>query len=240
MGRAASCITAALGTALLAGCAAPAAQPDAFEQTGELIALSGGAAGARAACVTCHGLGGQGDGNRAPRLAGLDRGYLARALIDYETGRRRHPQMQWIAGQLSGEARQRVAAYYADLPATAAAPPISAQADCRGAVLYHLGDEALGVASCASCHGADGSGNAGNPPLAGQPAPYLAAQLDAWASGARYGDASGIMRDISRRLSAWDRRAAADYAATLQGGSARPTVPAACLRTRRPDRPGGA
>ena len=52
-----------------AGCSRPAEVRDAFNADGRLIALSGGSAGAANACVACHGLKGEGDGNLAPRLA---------------------------------------------------------------------------------------------------------------------------------------------------------------------------
>ncbi|MXO76020.1 c-type cytochrome [Altererythrobacter aerius] len=241
MGRTASFLAGTLAAALLAACA-PSPVADGFEANGEVIAMGGGAAGVTAACVTCHGINGQGDGNRAPRIAGLDPGYAARQLVHFETGARRHPQMEWISRQLGMEARQKVVAYYAALPAPdrPASGRSPAPVDCAAAVLYHVGAPARGVASCASCHGSDGAGNAGNPPLSGQPAPYLAHQLDAWANGKRYGDGGEAMIRISRRLSHRERQAVADYAARLRDGGASPTVPAACLRTHRPDRPGGA
>lgn len=225
----------------LAGCTAPAAS-DPFEASGELIAFSGGAAGASGACITCHGTAGGGDGNLAPQLAGLGSGYIARQIEHFASGARRHPQMEWIAGRLSHEARERVAGYYASL--TPASPERDRQAqdavDCEAAQIYHTGIPERGIPSCASCHGAGGAGDAGNPPLYIQPSPYLAHQLDAWASGERYGDPDGAMTRISRALSFRDRQAVAGYAARLQGDRGGRELPAACLRTHRPDRPGGA
>lgn len=237
----------ALAAIVLSGCTSPANPTDPFEATGETIAFSGGAAGPAGACSTCHGTRGQGDGNLAPRLAGLDQGYALRQLEHFASGARRNPQMYRIARRLDARAREKVTAYYAALPRGAGAGAATANGasagrvqDCRAATLYHVGDPARGVASCASCHGADGQGNAGNPPLAGQPAPYLARQLDDWATGKRYGDADGAMTTISRALSAADRQAVAAYAAGLAGGGDGRSAPAACPRTRRPDRPDGA
>ena len=84
---------------------------------GELVALSGGEGGAARACFSCHGLDGAGDGVSAPRLAGLDSGYLQKQLDDYASDRRHDTVMSPIARPLSGPARQAVAAYYARLPA---------------------------------------------------------------------------------------------------------------------------
>ena len=56
-------------------------QPSA--ERGHAIAVGGGPGGAGAACFSCHGLQGQGDGGAAfPRLAGLDAQYLARQMAD--------------------------------------------------------------------------------------------------------------------------------------------------------------
>ncbi|WP_101674482.1 c-type cytochrome [Alloalcanivorax mobilis] len=79
-----------------------------------------------------------------------------------------------------------------------------------------------GVAACASCHGAQGEGNAaGFPALAGQPAGYLTKQLHDLANGAR---ANPIMMPIAKALSDPQITALADYYAGLPatgGGGAR-------------------
>ncbi|MXO92665.1 c-type cytochrome [Erythrobacter arachoides] len=222
-----------------AGCTDPAIVEDPFDQTGELIAFSGGEAGALAACSTCHGVQGEGDGNLAPRIAGLDQGYALRQLEHFASGARKHPQMYRIATTLDGAAREKVTAYYAAMPydpAPNGAAPGAAPDQCAGATIYHDGVPSQGVASCASCHGADGLGNAGNPPLAGQSAPYLAHQLDAWASGERYGDARAAMTAISRALHPTDRQAVAAYAARLADAGGDPALPETCLPERRPRR----
>lgn len=213
-------------TWLTAGCAQVAPRQDAFEQSGELIALSGGDAGARGACVTCHGLNGEGDGNLVPRLAGLDRGYFARQMEFYTKGMRRHPQMAWIANRMDGPAREKLARYYAALPV----PPSreGMENSCEAAKLYHHGDPARGLPSCASCHGADGAGNAGNPPLAGQPAPYMSEQLRQWAQGERYGDPLYVMTRISRVLTDAERNAVAGYIPDRRDATRSPESRAAC------------
>src|SRR3546814_4089299 len=106
------------------GCDAPSYR-DPFRATGETIAMSGGNGGAAAACFTCHGLEGEGDGEVSPRLAGLDPGYLHRQLDDYANGRREHEAMRTIALRLPEEDRRKVSAFYASLPAPAGpeAPP---------------------------------------------------------------------------------------------------------------------
>ena len=75
-----------------------------------------------------------------------------------------------------------------------------------------LGDD---VAPCSSCHGAHGQGNkaAGFPRLAGLGAPYLEAQLNDFASGARE---NAVMKPIANALSADQRRAMARYYSQLR------------------------
>lgn len=202
-----------------------------FSATGEVIAFSGGDGGVSSACFTCHGLKGEGDGRLTPRLAGLDAGYLNRQLDDYATGRRDYAPMRAIATRLTASDRGKVAAYYAGLavPETGAGQP-----NGSGALLYTTGDPGRGLQPCATCHGAAGDGDAGNPPLAGQPAEYQIAQIRAWRDGKRYNDPLGEMRAISRLLRSKEIDAVATHAAALPG--AHPLqVPAASLAARRAD-----
>jgi cytochrome c553 len=95
---------------LVGSCAPPrGGVPDRFGRSGELIAMSGAEAGADYACITCHGLDGRGDGAGVPRLAGLDRGYLAHQLEAFVDGRRQNGAMRWVARQLTPVERLRVA-----------------------------------------------------------------------------------------------------------------------------------
>lgn len=192
--------------------------------------MSGGDAGAAAACFTCHGLKGEGDGKETPRLAGLDAGYLHRQLDDYANGRREHPAMRTVALRLPDEDRSKVAAYYAAL----SVPDVLATAgNAEGEGLYRQGDPVRGLAPCATCHGAGGAGDAANPPLAGQPAAYLEKQLTAWRTAKRNNDPLGEMREISRRLSAAEARAVSAYASGLRAG--RPPDREASPAARRDD-----
>jgi cytochrome c553 len=231
----------AAAATLAAACTGTEPMQDRFEESGEIIALSGGDAGARGACVTCHGLKGEGDGDLVPRLAGLDRGYFARQMDLFALGQRRHPQMSWIAGRMDWSARQKLAMHYAGLPVPARAAVEPAADDCAAAVLYFGGEPQRGIEPCAACHGVGGEGvGHGYPALAGQPAPYLAAQLRAWRSGERYGDPLDVMTHVSRLLAEPELERLADYSSALPGASANPGLPAACLRERRPDPRSGA
>lgn len=214
-------LAAASALLLLAGCA-PEPTRDPFTASGQVIAFSGGDAGAAQACFTCHGLRGEGDGGASPRLAGLPAGYLQRQLIDYADGRRADKVMAPIARALDDDDRRAVAAYYAALPAPAQAAGRSTAAVAgETARLYHHGDAERGLAACAACHGQAGEGvGPGNPPLAGQPPAYLAEQLDRWRRSQRRNDPQNAMLAISRRLTADEAEALARYASALAPAAA--------------------
>jgi cytochrome c553 len=216
--------------AALAGCTdASSTSATRFSQTGELVALSGADAGAEFACIACHGLNGAGDGAGSPRLAGLDAGYLERQLSDYADSRRQHPQMQWISRRLNAGQRRAVAEYYAALPWTA--EDGRQQAMMR---LYHHGDPARGIQPCAACHGQNGEGiGAANPPLAGQPAGFIAEQLALWRKSKRRNDPGDEMLRISQLLTPSEIRQVAIYSANLSGAVLNPATLEAFLSERR-------
>lgn len=233
-------IVLGLALALAAGCReVPRPEDeniDPFKRTGAIIALGGGDGGVRHACARCHGLNGEGDGVMAPRLAGLDAGYLAKQLIDYADGRRPDPVMGVIARALDGPAISRVAAHYAALPVPAMGVPamgvpqpaarvLPEPPDPAIAALYARGDTARGIAACAGCHGIAGEGRGpNNPPLAGQPAAYLAEQLARWHRAERRNDPNDVMLRQAQRLRPDEQQALAAYAASLPGTAARPTA----------------
>lgn len=216
---------------LTTACSEPAEIRDAFNGDGEVIALSGGSGGPRNACISCHGVKGEGDGNLSPRLAGLDQGYIARQIGFYAGGQRVNPQMVAVAKALTMEERQKVAVFYASLPGL----PRRACRVASTAVesLYRRGDPARGIASCASCHGATGAGNAGNPPLAGQPASYLERQLADWRNGDRHGDPLDIMTRIGKALTPAESADLTAYASGLPGDADYPRPPEGCPPARR-------
>ena len=217
---------------MLDGCSTPDPESaKAFTATGELVALSGGGSGAQNACFTCHGLDGAGNGAGAPRLAGLEAGYLLKQLDDFAAGTRRHPQMSAIARHLKPRNRMMVAHYYAAMPL----PP--ADTDTRPVpALYVRGDPARDLPACATCHGLRGEGGGlANPALAQQPAAYLAAQLHAWRRSERRNDPDNVMLDISRHLTPVEIAALAAYAGGLPGASPRREFPEGSRAARRSD-----
>ncbi len=226
----------AVGALCLTACSRPErGAADRFTASGELIALSGGDAGAPGACMTCHGLDGRGNGAGTPRLAGLDRGYMAAQLDAYASGRRQHPEMSGIAARLTRTQQDMVSAYYAAMPFVPG-PSVEALRSHPAAVLYHHGDPARGLAACASCHGSAGEGvGPGNPPLGAQPAAYLTEQMEQWRAARRRNDPQNVMLHISRALSRRETAALGAYAGALPGGLQRREFPGASPAARHGD-----
>ena len=85
--------------------------------------LAAGEAKAKEICQACHGL----DGNSAtadyPKLAGQYPDYLAKALRDYQAGRRKNPIMGGMAAPLTPKDIDNLAAYYAAQPAVLEVKP---------------------------------------------------------------------------------------------------------------------
>jgi cytochrome c553 len=87
------------------------------------------------------------------------------------------------------------------------------------------------AATCASCHGAKGEGNAAAnfPRLAGQPQAYLARQLRAYADGSRN---NAVMTPIAKGLPADQIDSVAAYFAGLSAPSPKAAAPAAQAQKR--------
>ncbi|MBY4867090.1 cytochrome C [Burkholderia sp. Bp9017] len=187
---------------------------------GKTLATQGTATGV-AACIGCHGA--QGEGNAAagfPRLAGTNAAYLSAQLAAFADGSRQNPVMQPLAKLLSAHEREAVSAYFASLPAPAAIAAGTASIDPAnaGAWLATRGRWSDGLPACAQCHGAGGLGvGTAFPPLVGQPAAYIAGQLNAWKHGTRAPGPMALMPMIAGKLSDADIDAVAAYYA--RGGA---------------------
>ncbi|WP_322810201.1 c-type cytochrome [Terricaulis sp.] len=182
-----SCL-AGVAASVLSACGGPVSAPR--EPDGRAIAF--GAVDARHACFTCHGFTGEGRGD-APRLAGLEAGYIAKQLEDYARQTRPDDVMTPIARALTDRQRRAVALYYATQTIDIGAPTAPAPAIWRG-------DETRGVRACADCHSLDAGSIEAGPHIAAQPAAYTAAQLDRWRRGVRRNDPNDEMGRIGRAL----------------------------------------
>ena len=206
---------------------------------GAAIAQQG--AGSAVACQSCHGVAGEGIAAAGfPRLAGMGASYLQRQLEAFAEGTRSNAVMMPIAKALSAADRKAVASYYAAMPfgGAAAMPAAAALRDAKapngtasaaaapapsvGVTLATRGRWSDTLPACEQCHGPGGRGvGADFPPLVGQSAAYLAAQLTAFKSKARPAGPLNLMGIVAQKLSDADVQEVANYYAALPAGGAR-------------------
>ncbi len=201
---------------LALGLAASIVPADAQDAAG--IVHDGNANGAPA-CMSCHGENGEGNPDGGfPRLAGLPRGYILHQLRSFDDGSRASDVMQPVASSLSDSEREALATYYAGLPTagTAGGEAPDAKLVAQGKHLAQKGDWHKAMPGCGQCHGPSGQGVGANfPPLAGQPAIYLSAQLSAWKNKTRKNDPLGLMAGVAGKLTDGEVGAVSAYYASL-------------------------
>jgi len=66
----------------------------------------------RAYCVSCHGMTGNTVTSKWANLAGQQKAYLQKQLMDYKSGKRQHMIMEVIANELTNQQIADVAQYY--------------------------------------------------------------------------------------------------------------------------------
>ncbi len=175
-------------------------------------------------CAACHGADGNSVNPAWPKLAGQGEKYLVNQLQLFKEKIRVNTLMNPQAVNLSEQEMQDLAAFYASQsPSMGTADP---EKEFQGEQLYVIGEKiyrggnsATGVPACMSCHAPNGVGNSAAkfPRLAGQHAIYVAAQLRAYRSGARYqtDDNLNMMKDIASYMTETEIDAVAEYIAGL-------------------------
>jgi len=204
-----------VGSALAADAAhAPPAAAKADPAKGGSLYDTGDNARGLPACVSCHGAGGNSTINTNPKLAGQVDNYLHKQLVDFTTPARNQPVMTTYAKMLSDDEKKNIAAYLATQQPKQGAARNKDTLEL-GRKIYRGGIADRGVAACASCHGATGSGiPAQYPRVAGQHQDYTVAQLQAFKAGGRSN--SPQMATLAKRLSDDEMKAVADYIAGLK------------------------
>jgi cytochrome c553 len=115
---------------------------------------------------------------------------------------------------LTEDEKRNIAAYLATQKAKPGAAKNKDTVEL-GRKIYRGGIAEKGVAACASCHGATGSGiPAQYPRLSGQHQDYTYAQLDAFKNGARKNSVQ--MTTLAQRMSPEEMKAVSDYIAGLK------------------------
>lgn len=185
---------------------------------GNKIFTEGGSQPGAMPCVACHGADGLGMAAAGfPRLAGLPAAYLRKQLEDFKRASRSHPVMQPVAKALTDAEIDAVSQALAAMPAPA--PTVAHRSEMPSNPAQKLalqGAWERQIPACVSCHGPAGSGvGDAFPPLAGQPAAYLKAQLLAWQGGTRHNDPNDLMGRIAKSLTADEVQSVAEYFAAL-------------------------
>ena len=166
------------------------------------------------ACASCHGAGGNSTIVANPKLAGQVDSYLHKQLVDFTTPNRNQPVMTTYAKMLTEDEKKNIAAYLAHQQPKQGAARNKDTVEL-GRKIYRGGIADRGVAACASCHGANGSGiPAQYPRLAGQHQDYTFAQLQSFKTGARNNSAQ--MATLAKRMSYEEMKAVAYYIAGLK------------------------
>ena len=136
-------------------------------------------------CALCHGAHGQGaSGKLSPRIAGLPREYIIKAMKDYVSGTRIYPLMVRTSqiDKFTERDYEDVAAYLAS---------IDLSSDEMFNIRADLGDTDEGKdiyrSDCKNCHNRDGYGKPSKeaPPLAGQHTAYLYTTMRNFKEGSR-------------------------------------------------------
>tara|TARA_B100000795_G_scaffold187120_1_gene142272 strand:- start:97 stop:702 length:606 start_codon:yes stop_codon:yes gene_type:complete len=168
-----------------------------------------------AQCAACHGTDGNSSETSFPKLAGQGEGYLYKQLLNFASGTRESLIMGPMIADISADGLADLSAYYASMKSTAGL--VSEGLMEQGQKLYRAGNKKTGVPACMSCHGPRGAGipAAKWPALSGQHARYVEMQLDAFSQGDRNNDPNDMMRDISSRLSADEKKAVSAYISGL-------------------------
>ena len=136
-------------------------------------------------CALCHGIHGQGaSGKLSPRIAGLPRDYIIKAMKDYVDGTRVYPLMVRTSqiDEFTEKDFNDVAAYLSALDLSS---------DARFDIKSTFGDADAGKkiyrSDCRNCHARDAYGKPSKeaPPLAGQHPEYLFTTMRGFKEGHR-------------------------------------------------------
>lgn len=182
--------------------------PTTFSQV-DPLAIGRGATLAQR-CSMCHGPQGISQAN-SPNLAGQYDTVIYKQLKDFQSGARTNAAMSPMAAALSDQDMRDLAAYYAHLPKLPGSPTASGNVP----QIVASGSPMRNIAPCASCHGA-ADHKTGAPALEGEPAAYIHAQLQAFATGDRHNDIDAQMRNVARQMTRAEIEAAARYYAGQQ------------------------
>ncbi len=162
-----------------------------------------------AQCAACHGEDGKSSDPAIPHIGGQPQLFVMYQLFFYREGRRKSPEMNTVAKELTDAELTAISEHVAKLPAP---PPQSGTPDeakfKRGAALAQQ-------RICASCHNDDYSGREQMARLAGQREAYTIQALKDYRAGVRIGT-QAAMPETVRGLSDDDLAALAHFLAYVR------------------------
>lgn len=186
---------------------------------GKKIAESGNGSPGVTACMECHRLDGGGMPSiGSPRIAGQTPTYIDHEIHGVQRGTRYAPIMAGVVNNLSDRDIRAVALYYASVR-TPKLPDVSPPDPALVKMGERIAQRGLwkkNIPACVQCHGPNGRGIPPHfPYIEGQNKGYLLRQLMSFAFLKRKDDPQGLMRGIARRLTRKERKAVAEYFASL-------------------------
>ncbi len=166
-------------------------------------------------CAACHGMDGNSRPSKTyPNLAAQVPSYLELQLSNFKSGERRSAVMQAIASTLSANDMHDLGLYFG-AQAAKAQPSSNLKLEQQGQAIFARGNS-TGAPACASCHGAQGHGQASFPRIASQPADYLIEQLHVYHDARHFNNPmASTMQGVALKLSAQDMQAVSAFIATL-------------------------
>jgi cytochrome c553 len=143
-----------------------------------------------ALCGTCHGAAGQSQILEIPHIGGQPKLFVMYQLFFYREGRRKSPEMNMIAGDMSDGDLTAIAEYVAGLPPP---QPLGGALDEDR---YRRGVELAQQRICGTCHNPDYSGREQMPRLAGQRETYLMKSFRDYQAGTRVGTQAAMAEAV--------------------------------------------
>lgn len=170
-------------------------------------------------CYSCHGVGGNNSTQSTPSLAGQNKVYLYKMLIDYKDGRfnidKKSGVMIHLSQLYSPQDMADMAVYFSEQPVTRTTYQTSLSPET--AKIIKSGDVNRMLVPCASCHGAKGEGGYNEvPALKGMSPRMFIRHMHAYRAGTRHNDVNHSMSQFARNLTDAEIDALAHYYANLK------------------------
>jgi cytochrome c553 len=146
-----------------------------------------------AQCASCHGEAGLSPDPNIPSIGGQPKLFVMYQLFFYREGRRKNPEMNLVASDLSDAELTAISEYVAGLPPPPPPPRVAHPLD---EVRYRRGAELARQRHCGTCHNPDYSGREQMPRLAGQREAYLLKSFKEYQAGARIGTQAAMAEAV--------------------------------------------